>query len=239
MESWNLALIAYILESWNQLTNYYILSDRHQVLYSMMRIISPSWKLLFAALFLVLPCTDVTASSSSSSSSKAKTPEDYLVTGLEQVQPAYEEFDGKMYAGLVPFTGSNDIDKEFMFWLFAPDEPAATDTILIWLNGGPGCSSFQCGMLFETSPVLVESRAAGYCCTNDQEPLQANPYAWTQTTYMLYVEQPAGTGWSTGPWPEDENDVVTDFVAWLHAFYDIFTDLQSYKLYIFGERYAY
>lgn len=63
------------------------------------------------------------------------TPNDFLVEGLEVVEPAYAEFDGKMYAGLLP---SNNHDRvgNMMFWLFEPDTQLIPDSIIIWLNGG-------------------------------------------------------------------------------------------------------
>lgn len=78
-------------------------------------------------------------------------PEDFLVKGLEQVQPAYAEFNGTMYAGMLPVlepedTGNDFSDKKtkgmMQFWMFEPVTQAVPDTIVIWFNGGPGKSSY-------------------------------------------------------------------------------------------------
>jgi carboxypeptidase D len=70
--------------------------------------------------------------------------ESFRVLGLEAIEPAYAQFEGKMYAGLLPVThetpGERKVEGEMMFWMFEPDVQAVENTLVIWLNGGPGCS---------------------------------------------------------------------------------------------------
>jgi carboxypeptidase C (cathepsin A) len=143
------------------------------------------------------------------------------------------------------------------FWLFVPDEFAAKDTMVAWFNGGPGCSSLASGVMFENSPVTVPLNPAGWCCEEQDAPLQYNRYAWTNATVMLYVEQPIGVGFSQAtndtPPPFSEDDVAADFDAFLQYFYKVFDgyesdddggeynaqlDLTKHKLYLVGESYA-
>lgn len=65
-----------------------------------------------------------------------KTPEDFLVYGLEKIQPAYADFDGKMYAGMLPSNNGDRVGMT-MFWMFEPDTQSIPDTLVLWLNGGP------------------------------------------------------------------------------------------------------
>jgi hypothetical protein len=62
---------------------------------------------------------------------------DLRVRGLEEIEPAFGLFEGEMYAGLLPMN-NGDRSGNLMFWLFAPEEPSITDSLVIWLNGGPG-----------------------------------------------------------------------------------------------------
>lgn len=57
---------------------------------------------------------------------------------------------GESYAGLLPIGPGQDVS-ELYFWFFPTPNPAADDEIVIWLNGGPGCSSLE-GVLQENGP---------------------------------------------------------------------------------------
>jgi Serine carboxypeptidase len=68
--------------------------------------------------------------------------------------------------------------------------------------------------------------------------LGVNEYAWTKSTTMLYPEQPIGTGFSYGTYPNDEDDVAADLWHFMQNFYDVFDHLKAHKLFIMGESYA-
>ena len=50
--------------------------------------------------------------------------------------------------------------------------------LLLWLNGGPGCSSLE-GLLKEHGPFRPRS---------DGSTLQYNPYTWTGVASIIYLE---------------------------------------------------
>ena len=174
---------------------------------------------------------------------------DYLVQGLADIEPAFASFEGEgeMYAGLIPTVLYADLQQqeqqdeeevgELMFWLFAPKKPKFDDSLLIWNNGGPGCSSLS-GALFENSPVTIPRMPAGYFGIDETARLQANPLAWTNATMTMYVEHPHGTGFTHGVFPKNETQVGRDFYNFLQNFYTLFDDLRPKKLSFFGESYA-
>jgi carboxypeptidase C (cathepsin A) len=156
------------------------------------------------------------ALSSHSSSSSSSTPKlseeedayilpiaaDFRVQNLGKVVKAFEKFPGRMYAGSLPMDhksttvlGANPNGERtgnLNFWLFVPDKIKAENTISAWFNGGPGCSSFSAGVLFENAPITLPLEPAGWCCEEEDTPLTYNKYGWTVATVMLYVEQPIG-----------------------------------------------
>ena len=54
---------------------------------------------------------------------------------------------------------------------------------------------------------------------------------------MVWVDQPAGTGFSEGSWDHGESGVAEDFYAFLQSFYEKFPQYKENDFYITGERY--
>ncbi|KAH9845151.1 carboxypeptidase cpdS-like [Teratosphaeria destructans] len=143
------------------------------------------------------------------------------------------DFDiGESYAGRLSTTSNQSDENALFFWFFPSENPAATNEITIWLNGGPGCSSLD-GLLQENGPFLWQS--------GTYRPVR-NPYSWTNLTNMVYVDQPIGTGLSSfAPGAPakitNEKDVADYFKGFWKNFIDTF-DLHNAKVYITGESYA-
>jgi carboxypeptidase D len=134
------------------------------------------------------------------------------------------------WAGNVPVSGSTvSKDASLFFWLWGKDSLSQSDSLVVWLNGGPGCSSLG-GMVQENGPFLYESVL--------QKPY-VNPYSWTRAADILYVEQPVQTGFTTGKSQNtNEDQVAEQFASFLDNFFVRFPELKSRKLYITGESYA-
>lgn len=93
------------------------------------------------------------------------------------------DFDvGESYAGLLPLSDAKNETREFYFWFFPTANPDASDELLIWLNGGPGCSSLE-GLFQENGPFLWQfGTYAPY----------PNTYSWTNLTNVVWIEYPLG-----------------------------------------------
>ncbi|KAI1156942.1 Alpha/Beta hydrolase protein [Nemania diffusa] len=139
------------------------------------------------------------------------------------------DFDvGESYSGYLPISDDPNDTNELFFWFFANSEGSDAKEILLWLNGGPGCSSFE-GLLQENGPFQWQYGTL--------KPVP-NPWAWNRLINTVWVEQPIGTGFSRGEvTATSEEDVAAQMLGFWKNFIETFS-LQGYKVYIAGESYA-
>lgn len=136
---------------------------------------------------------------------------------------------GPSWAGLLPISGDENETRELFFWFFPPGPLGRSDSLTIWTNGGPGCSSLE-GLLEENGP---------FSWSLGQYKPTVNEYSWTNLSSVLYIEHPVGTGFSQGtPNIKDENDLAAQFVGFLQQFLKVFPELEGKKTYLTGESYA-
>ncbi|WAR55789.1 hypothetical protein PtB15_6B532 [Puccinia triticina] len=142
-----------------------------------------------------------------------------------------------LYAGHLSFsppesTIEPEKDSYGFFFLNKARHIANRPVLLVWLNGGPGCSSFD-GSLMEVGPLRMVLKGEG--------ALKEVDAAWNEYANMLFIDQPTGTGYSYGPKPNyvHELDVSSaNLVNLLARFYKIFPEYQKMDLYICGESFA-
>merc|ERR1719336_2155989 len=136
----------------------------------------------------------------------------------------------QQYSGRLPAGG----DAEYFFWLAeARSEASQSSPLVLWLNGGPGCASTT-GLLTENGPCVV---AGGNASAGWQ--MQVNPWSWNSAAHVLWVDQPAGVGFSTGSLHHgDESNVAEHMLAFLRSFYARFPKFLEVPLFVFGESYA-
>jgi len=151
-----------------------------------------------------------------------------------QAQPTNITSDGKLcdpnvqqHSGYINFSGSLGA-KSYFFWLLESRSEPSSDPLVIWLTGGPGCSS-QMALLMENGPCLVNKDGNG---------TTLNEFSWTNKANVMWVDQPAGTGFSSGNYVHNENGVQEDFYAFLEEFYKQLPKYKNNSLYITGESYA-
>ena len=84
-------------------------------------------------------------------------------------------FDFKQYSGYLD-TSLGQIH----YWFVEAKEDAKNKPLLIWLNGGPGCSSMM-GLFTENGPVLFNRD----CDRSEEDLFELNPYTWNNVNIVL------------------------------------------------------
>jgi cathepsin A (carboxypeptidase C) len=168
----------------------------------------------FKALALLSVCSVVSA-----------LPEEDRVPELEGVSlDKYNMFSGYMALG--------DSTKQIHYVFVDSQNNNETDPLLIWLNGGPGCSSML-GFMQENGPWVMED-GTNYFVENN--------FSWNSNASVLYIEQPAGVGYSycnsTEDCYSDDNVSGDDNLAALLAWFEKFPEYKNHDLYISGESYG-
>ncbi|KAB5540995.1 hypothetical protein DKX38_013969 [Salix brachista] len=106
--------------------------------------------------------------------------------------------------------------------------------LLLWLNGGPGCSSLSYGAMQELGPFRVYS---------DGQALYKNTHSWNYAANVLFLESPAGVGFSYSNTTSDyskSGDKMTaeDNYVFLVNWLERFSEYKDRDFYISGESYA-
>jgi carboxypeptidase D len=159
---------------------------------------------------------------------EAKSPDDHLVSDLPLLDNNI--FPTKHWAGLLP--ASDDGDKYLFYWLIAPDQGQIKKQnikdkdvpLLIWLNGGPACSSMD-GLWLENGPFRLKKDV-----DHPHKPwhIEIDPYSWHMApAYVVYIDQPVGTGiafTTSGKYPTNDQEVNVDFYYFLREFLILHSD---------------
>ncbi|XP_027916330.1 serine carboxypeptidase-like 50 [Vigna unguiculata] len=109
--------------------------------------------------------------------------------------------------------------------------PLSQTPLLIWLQGGPGCSSML-GNFYELGPWRVTQSLT----------LHLNPGSWNRIFGLLFLDSPIGSGFSVASTPQeiprDQNTVAKHLFAAITNFLQLDPLFNHRPIYITGESYA-
>ncbi|XP_049930985.1 cathepsin A-like [Epinephelus moara] len=117
------------------------------------------------------------------------------------------------------------------YWFVTSQRDPVKDPLVLWLNGGPGCSSLD-GFLSENGPFHVNDNGA---------TLYENNFSWNKIANVLYLESPAGVGYSYSDdqkYATDDDQVADDNYKALQSFFTKFPNFTQNEFFIFGESYG-
>jgi carboxypeptidase C (cathepsin A) len=151
--------------------------------------------------------------------------QDYIqsLPGLDY-DPGFKQFAGYL-------TVDESHGRHIFYWYVESKRNPAHDPVVLWTNGGPGCSGFV-GFGTEHGPYLISRDGT----------LGENPFSWNLLANMLYVEQPAGVGFSYSDTHSDyktgDKQAATDNYEFIRQFLKRFPERQPNRFYISSESYG-
>eukprot|EP00744_Colponema_vietnamica_P000910 GILI01001568.1.p1 GENE.GILI01001568.1~~GILI01001568.1.p1 ORF type:complete len:481 (+),score=142.23 GILI01001568.1:42-1484(+) len=126
-------------------------------------------------------------------------------TGIPNCSPGTEQITGFINV-------NSTYNKNYFYWAFGPRSNRTDAPVILWMTGGPGCSS--------TLAALIEN---GPCHIDMTTGAQVNnPYGWNNDAYLIYIDQPAGVGFSTSDaagYDNNEAEVSEDMYWFLQDFF--------------------
>jgi carboxypeptidase C (cathepsin A) len=143
------------------------------------------------------------------------------------------------WTGALPsrqYSGYLDISstKHLHYWFVQSEKNPASDPVVLWLNGGPGCSSLD-GFFYEHGPFEID--------VSNYSKLLQRDYRWNLVANTLYLESPVGVGFSYSSNPSvdykcTDDTTANDNLLAVEAFFAKFPEYINNKFFITGESYA-
>ncbi|KAL8154377.1 hypothetical protein V2J09_012137 [Rumex salicifolius] len=139
----------------------------------------------------------------------------------------FEQYGG--YVTVDEFAG-----RALYYYFVESEYESHSKPLLLWLNGGPGCSSLGYGAMQELGPFRVES---------DGKTLYRNRFAWNKAANVLFLESPAGVGYSYSNRSSDyaksgDKKTADDNLTFLLNWLERFPEYKKRDFFIAGESYA-
>ncbi|XP_050272370.1 serine carboxypeptidase II-2 [Quercus robur] len=136
------------------------------------------------------------------------------------------------YAGYI--TVNEDSGRALFYWFIEATEDPESKPLVLWLNGGPGCSSIAYGEAEEIGPFHIKK---------DGKTLYLNPYSWNQVANLIFLDSPVGVGFSYSNTSSDvlnngDKRTAEDSLAFLLKWLERFPQFKGRDFYITGESYA-
>ncbi len=131
----------------------------------------------------------------------------------------------KQYSGYLDVEAE---DKHFFYWFFESRNDPKTDPVILWLNGGPGCSSLT-GLFFELGSSSISPKL---------KPIYNN-YSWNSNASVIFLDQPVNVGYSYSS--KSVSSTVAagkDVYAFLTLFFSQFPEYNNLPFHIAGESYG-
>ncbi|KAK7853235.1 serine carboxypeptidase-like 40 [Quercus suber] len=146
--------------------------------------------------------------------------------------PGQTQVNFSQYGGYV--TVDKSAGRALYYYFVEAQHSKDSLPLLLWLNGGPGCSSLAYGAMQELGPFRVHS---------DGKTLYKNKFSWNYAANVLFLESPAGVGFSYSNTTKDystsgDRRTAGDNYVFLLNWLKRFPEYRNRDFYVAGESYA-
>ncbi|KAL0955847.1 hypothetical protein HGRIS_002049 [Hohenbuehelia grisea] len=129
------------------------------------------------------------------------------------------------YTGYVDFQG-----RHMFFYFFESRRDPDADDVILWTNGGPGCSS-SLGLFMELGP----------CRILDEHGPKFHPESWNSNANVFFIDQPVGAGFSYFDFEHTiatSEEAARDIAAFIVIFFENFPEFKGRAFHMAGESYG-
>ena len=154
-------------------------------------------------------------------------PHSDLITSLPGLQST---LPFKQYSGYATVDAANG--RNLFYWFVESQSSPSDDPLVLWLNGGPGCSSLG-GLTSENGPFQPTRNGS----------LDMNEFSWNKAANVIYLESPSGVGFSYSNTKSDYDNpgdasTAKDVVTFLVEFLKAYDQFKGRDFFISGESYG-
>ncbi|KAF5176521.1 Serine carboxypeptidase-like [Thalictrum thalictroides] len=148
------------------------------------------------------------------------------------------------FQGPLPFqleTGYIGVDEaddvQFFYYFIESERNPKEDPVIIWFTGGPGCSDLS-ALLYEIGPITFKPLEKD----GSMPPLVLNPYSWTKVCNIIFLDSPAGTGFSysrsTEGWQTGASISVDQAYSFILKWLEDHLEFQKNPFYVAGDSFS-
>ncbi|WCJ18020.1 serine carboxypeptidase-like 7 [Euphorbia peplus] len=145
------------------------------------------------------------------------------------------------YVGDLPFTlqtGYTSVgDVEFFYYFVESENNPALDPILLYFNGGPGCTALN-GLFYQVGPLKFDLDSY----TGGLPSLLYVEDSWSKTVNILFLDTPVGTGFSYAmtqeAWNSTDTQSAQQISQFLRNWLTNHTEYQTNPIYVGSDSYS-
>jgi len=165
------------------------------------------------------------------------------LASVQAVVPADEVTSLPLFSGTVPpksqYSGYLDITspeggKHMHYWLAKAQQDDGNAPVVFWFTGGPGCSS--------DAAFWTEQGTYHMATATGTPKVVENPWAWNKIAHVVFIDSPAGVGYSYADTPRglvhNDTSSAEDNYQTLLAFFKSYPEFNTRDVWITGESYA-